>query len=46
MSYAIHGLISREMPQVYTTINTEQQAEENMLGMIRTRTRKASVLPS
>ena len=33
------------MPQVYTTIKTEQQSEENMMGVIKARTRKATVLP-
>ena len=34
-----------EMPQAYTTIKTEQQAEENMMGVVRARSRKAAVLP-
>ena len=33
------------MPQAYTTIKTEQQAEENMMGVVRARSRKAAVLP-
>ena len=37
--------LSGEMPIVYTTIKTEQQAEENMMDVIRARTRKAAVLP-
>ena len=37
-------LLSGKVPQVYITIKTEQQAEENMMGVIRARTRKATVL--
>ena len=37
--------LSGEMPQVYTIKTTEQQAEENMMGVIRARNRKAAVLP-
>ena len=37
--------LSSEVPQVYTTIKTESQAEENMMGVIRARSRKAAVLP-
>ena len=37
--------LSGEMPQVYATVKTEPQAEENMMGVIRVRTRKAAVLP-
>ena len=32
-------LLSGEIPQVNTTLKTEQQAEENMMGLIRARTR-------
>ena len=42
--YAVRELLSSEVPQAYTTIKTEQQAEENMMGVIRVRTRKATVL--
>ena len=34
-----------EVPQVYTTSKTEKQSEQNMMGVIRARTRKASILP-
>ena len=33
------------MPQAYITIKTEQQAEENMMGVARARSPKAAVLP-
>ena len=47
MSYEcmIQETLSGEMPQAYTTIKTELQAEENMMGVIRARARKAAVLP-
>ena len=47
MSYdqMIRETLSGEMPQEYTTIKTEQQAEENMMGVVRARSRKAAVLP-
>ena len=46
MSYAcmIQETLSGEMPQAYTTIKTELQAEENMMGVNRARARKAAVL--
>ena len=31
--------------EAYTTIKTEQQEEENMMGVVRARSRKAAVLP-
>ena len=43
--WVIRDLLSSESLQVYTTIKTEQQAEENMMGVIRARTREATVLP-
>ena len=43
--YVIRELLSSEVPQIYTTIKTEQQSKENMMGVIRARTRKATVLP-
>ena len=43
--YVIRELLSSEVLQVYTTIKTEQQAEVNLMGFIRARTRKATVLP-
>ena len=47
MSYEcmIQKTLSGKMPQAYTTIKTELQAEENMMGVIRARPRKAAVLP-
>ena len=47
MSYEcmIQETLSGEMPQAYTTIKAELQAEENMMGVIRARARKAAVLP-
>ena len=41
--YVIKELLSSEVPQVHTAIKTEQQAEENMMGIIRAGTRKATV---
>ena len=41
----IRETLSGEMPQAYTTIKTEQQAEENMMGVVRARSRKPAVLP-
>ena len=41
----IRETLSGEMPQAYTTIKTEQQAEENMMAVVRARSRKAAVLP-
>ena len=41
----IQESLSGEMPQAYTTIKTERQAEENMMGVICARARKAAVLP-
>ena len=43
--HVVRDLLSGEVPQVYTTIQTEQQAEVNMMGVFRARTRKATVLP-
>ena len=47
MNYAqmIRETYSGVMPQGNTTIKTEQQAEENMMGVVRARSRKAAVLP-
>ena len=41
----IRETLSGEKPQVFTTIKTEQQAEEIMVGVVRARSRKAAVLP-
>ena len=43
--YVVRDLLNGEVPQVYNTIKTEQQVEENMMGVIRARTRKATVVP-
>ena len=47
MSYAqmIRETYSGEVPQAYTTVKTEQQVEDNMMGVVRARSRKAAVLP-
>ena len=47
MSYAqmIRETYSGEVPQAYTTVKTEQQVGENMMGVVRARSRKAAVLP-
>ena len=37
--------LSGEVAQAYTTIKTEKQLEENLMGVLRARTRKASPLP-
>ena len=38
-------LLNIEVPQAYTTIKTEQQADKNMMGVVRALIRKVSVLP-
>ena len=43
--YVFKELLSSEVRQVFTTIKTKQQSDENMIGIIRARTRKATVLP-
>ena len=43
--YVVKELLRSEVPQAYTIIKTEQHSEENIMGVIRTRTRKATVLP-
>ena len=47
MSYAqmMRETYSGEVPQAYTTVKSEQQVEENMMGVVRARSRKAAVLP-
>ena len=37
--------MSGEIPQAYTTIKTEKQLEEILMGILRARTRKACPLP-
>ena len=46
-SYAqmIRETYSGEVSQAYSTVKTEQQVEENMMGVVRARWRKAAVLP-
>ena len=41
----IRETLSGEMPQAYTTIKTEQQAEEDKMGVVRARSRKVAILP-
>ena len=41
----VREILSGEMPQANTTIKTEQHAEENMMGVVRARSRKAAILP-
>ena len=44
-AYAARDLLSSEVPLAYTSYKTEQQSEENMMGVIRACTQKSSVLP-
>ena len=41
----VHAVLSGEMPHGYTTLKSEKQLEENLLGLLRARTRKACPLP-
>ena len=41
----IHAVLSGEVPHGYTTIKSERELEENLLGLLRARTRKACPLP-
>ena len=41
----IHAVLSGEVPHGYTTLKTERELEENLMGLLRARTRKASPLP-
>ena len=41
----LSAIMSGEIPQAYTTIKTEKQLEENLKGLLRSRTRKACPLP-
>ena len=43
-SKVLSAIMSGEMPQAYTTIETEKQLEENLMGLLRGRTRKANPL--
>ena len=41
----LSAIMSGEMPQAYTTTKTGKQLEENLMALLRARTRKASPLP-
>ena len=41
----VQAVLSGEMPHGYTTLKSERQLEENLLGLLRARTRKACPLP-
>ena len=41
----VHAVLSGEMPHGYTTLKSERQLEENPMGLLRARTRKACPLP-
>ena len=41
----VHAVLSGEMPHGYTTLKSERELEENLLGLLRARTRKACPLP-
>ena len=41
----LSAIMSGKLPQAYTTIKTEKQLEENLMGLLRARTHKASPLP-
>ena len=41
----VHAVPSGEMPHGYTTLKSEKQLEENLMGLLRARTRKACPLP-
>ena len=41
----IQAVLSGEMPHGYTTLKSEKQLEENLMGLLRARTRKACPLP-
>ena len=41
----IHAVLSGEMPHGYTTLKSERELEENLVGLLRARTRKACPLP-
>ena len=40
----VHAVLSGEMPLGYTTLKSERQLEENLMGLLRARTRKACPL--
>ena len=41
----VHAVLSGEMPHGYTTLKSERELEENLVGLLRARTRKACPLP-
>ena len=41
----IHAVLSGEVPHGYTTIKSERELEENLMGLLRACTRKACPLP-
>ena len=41
----VQAVLSGEMPHGYTTLKSEKQLEENLMGLLRARTRKACPLP-
>ena len=41
----VHAVLSSEIPHGYTTLKSEKQLEENLMGLLRARTRKACPLP-
>ena len=41
----VHAVLSGEMPPGYTTLKSERQLEENLMGLLRARTRNACPLP-
>ena len=41
----VQAVLSGEMPHGYTTLKSEKQLEENLMGLLRSRTRKACPLP-
>ena len=41
----VHAVLSGEMPHEYTNLKSERELEENLVGLLRARTRKACTLP-
>ena len=41
----VHAVLSGEMPHGHTTLKSEKQLVENLMGLLRARTRKACPLP-
>ena len=44
-SRVIQAVLSGEVPHGYTTLKSERELEENLMGLLRARTRKACPLP-